>query len=260
MKLDLSKCLKNAGKSISKNSPIILTGLGLVGMVSSTILAVKATPKAEELINERKSQLGLTNDEKLPVKEAIKVAWKPYIPAIGTSIASIACIIGASRINYKRNAALATAYTLSETTLRRYKNKVIDNIGEQREKKIVEEIAQDELNEAKPVNDSQVIITSGGNTLCYDSFSGRYFRSDMETIKQVVNKLNRRMNYEHYISLNEYYNEIGLDNITQGSMLGWNLDDGLIEPDFSTALAKDGNPCIVIDFLVRPKSEFDKLY
>ena len=260
MKIDVSKYFKNTKNFLCKNSPIILTGLGITGMITSTVLAVKATPSAEILLKNRKEELNISNDDKMPIKEVIKTAWKPYMPSIGIGVTSIACIIGASRINYKRNAALATAYTLSESTLRRYKNKVIDTIGEQRERHIREKVAQEELNESKPVSDSQVIVTSGGDTLCLDPLSGRYFKSDMETIKQAVNKINRRLNYEHYISLNEYYDEIGLEDIKNGDLLGWNLDNGLLEPDFNTALAKDGRPCIVVDFLVRPKGDFDKLY
>ena len=98
---------------IKKHSPEILTGIGVTGMITSTMLAVKATPKALILIEDAKD---VKNNE-LTTLETIKVAWKPYIPAVVTGIASTACIIGASTVNYKRNAALATAYAISEKTL-----------------------------------------------------------------------------------------------------------------------------------------------
>lgn len=240
---------------IGKHSPEILTGLGVAGMLTSTVLAVAATPKALKLIENKKED---SKNEKLTTIEIIKTAWKPYIPAITTSIASVACIISASKVNYKRNTALATAYSLSERTLSHYRDKVIETIGEKKEKTIHDKMNQDEVNRNK-VSDSQVIIATSGDTLCMDSISGRYFKSDMETIKQVVNKLNRRLTYENYISLNEFYNEIGLEDIKTGGLLGWNLDSGLIEPTFSTCLAENGQPCIVINFIVEPRYDYDKL-
>lgn len=240
---------------LGKHSPEILTGIGVVGMLSSTVLAVKATPKAIKLIDTKKKEL---DTKELTVIETIKVAWKPYIPTLLLSLASTSCIIGASATNYKRNAALASAYALSERTLNHYRDKVIETIGERKEHQIKEKIAQDEVDENK-LNNSQIIVTSNGNTLCMDSMSGRYFKSDIESIKQAVNKLNRRLIYENYISLNEFYGEIGLDNVKNGDLVGWNLDSGMIEPTFSTCLAENNQPCIVLDFMVAPKYDYDKL-
>lgn len=240
---------------ITKHSPEILTGIGITGMITSTVLAVKATPKALKLIENKKKEI---NTDNLNTIEIIKVAWKPYIPTVLVGLASATCIIGASATNYKRNAALASAYALSERTLLRYRDKVIDTIGERKEHQIKEKVAQDELNNNK-INNSQIIITGQGDTLCMDSYSGRYFKSNMEFIKRIVNELNRRLVYENYISLNEFYGELGLDNVKNGELVGWNLDSGLIDPTFSTCLTDDGQPCLVLDFTIDPKYDYDKL-
>ena len=218
-------------------------------MITTTVLAVKATPKALELIEER-NQEELRKDEdfiRLGVLETVKTAWKPYIPAVALGIASVSCIIGASAVNHKRNAALATAYAISERTLVKYRAKVIETIGEKKEKEIKNKIAQDTVNENK-VSNSQVIVTGKGNTLFMDGVSGRSFRSSLDKINKVVNELNRRMNYENYISLDEFYSEIGLASTCNSSYLGWNLDDGLIELDIDTCLADNDEPCIVINY------------
>ena len=89
--------------------------------------------------------------------------------------------------------------------------------------------------------------------------SGRYFKSDIETIKKAVNELNRRMLLDMYISLSEFYDEIGLEHIALSDELGWNIDDGLMEIDFSSQLADDGTPCVVIDYHLAPKYDFNKL-
>lgn len=260
MNTKFTNIIRKTKKILGKHSPEILTGIGITGMITTTILAVKATPKALQLIEDKKEELGYPRDcvERLTVIDTMKVAWKPYIPAAITCVASTACLIGASAVNHKRNAALATAYAISERTLVRYRDKVIDTIGEKKEKEIRGKIAQDEVDK-KNVSSSQVIITAGGNTLCMDSISGRTFRSSMDKIQKVVNELNRRMTYENYISLDEFYSEIGLDSTKNSSYLGWNLDDGLIEVKYDSCLAENGEPCLYIDYMVAPRYEFDKL-
>ena len=255
MNTKITNFFKSTRKFIGKHSPEILTGVGVTGMITTTVLAVKATPKALILIEDKKDEL---NTHKLTAVETIKVAWKPYVPALALGVVSASCIIGASTVNYKRNAALATAYTISERTLIRYRDKVIDTLGEKKEKEIKEKVAQDTVND-KPISNSQVILTSKGNTLCMDTISGRYFRSDIDKIRKIVNELNRQLTYQHYISLNDLYYELGLEPIKTGSLLGWNLDDGLIELDFSACLSEDEQPCVVIDYTIRPRYDYDKL-
>lgn len=255
MNQKLEIIIKNSRKFLGKHSPEILTGLGITGFITSTVLAVKATPKALSLIDDQKLRLG---EENLTPIETIKVAWKPYVPSILLGLASTSCIIGATGINKRRNAALAAAYTMSERALVRYRNKVIDALGDKKEKEIQEKVAQDEVNDNK-VKDQQVIITSKGNTLFMDSLSGRYFRSDIDTIKKKINDLNRRLVFEQYISVNDLYYELGLKSTKNGSFMGWNLDEGLIEVEYNTALADNDEPCIVIDYDISPRYEFDKL-
>ena len=82
---------------------------------------------------------------------------------------------------------------------------------------------------------------------------------DVDTIKKAINTINRRLTYENYVSLNELYSEIGLDSVKNGDLIGWNLDQGLIEPTFDTCLAENDEPCVVIDYYVAPRYDFDKL-
>lgn len=247
--------INDSKKFLGKHSPEILTGIGIVGMGCSIVNAVIATPKAMTLVEQKKEQLDVNH---LTPKETFLAVWKPYLPSALSFIASSACIIGASAVNYKRNAALGAAYALSERTLIRYRDKVIDTLGERKEREIRDKIAQDDVNNNQP-SPKQIIVTSKGNTLCKDMISGRYFKSDIETIKQTINKLNRRLTYDHYISLNEFYGELGLDDIKNGDLMGWNLDNGLIEPNFNACITEEDEPCIVFDVDISPKYDFDKL-
>ncbi len=246
--------IKHAEIWTTKHSPEILTGLGITGMFSMTVMAVKATPKAMRLIEEKKREEQV---DALSVGETIKVAWKPYIPVALTGIFSTACLIGANSVNSRRNAALAAAYKLSETAISEYKSKVVETIGEKKEKAIRDKVAEDRV-KSDPVTKKEVFITNKGKTLCYDYQSGRYFESDIDEVKKVENKLNKRMLNEMYVSLNDFYEELGLEPSDIGSKMGWNIDMGMIEMDFSSQLSDDGRPCLVIDFNIPPKYGYSK--
>lgn len=248
-----SNVFKNVKMYLTEHSPEILTGIGVAGMITTTVLAVKATPKALKLIEAKKKELELGPDEKLTSVEVVKTAWKPYIPAAVTCIASTACLIGASSKHLKRNAALATAYKLSETALSEYKEKVIETIGEKKERVVREKIAEERIKK-NPVTRQEVIITDKGSTLCFDPISARYFKSDIDQIKKAENKLNKRMLHDisGYVSLNEFYDELGLAHMSIGDDMGWNVDE-LIDIDFSAQLTDDGQPSMVLDYLVAPK-------
>lgn len=251
----ISNFIKTTKGYVAKHSPEILTGIGITGMITSTVLAVKATPKALQLIEEAKNEKG---DILTPV-ESVKAAWKPYIPAVITGVGAVACIIGASTVSTKRNAALATAYAISERSLLTYRDKVVETLGEKKEKEIREKISQDEVNK-KHISSEQVIITSKGNTLCMESISGRLFRSDIDQIKKIINELNRDMRNSNYVSLNDLNRELGLKNLPNGDNLGWNIDDGYIDVEFDACIADNEEPCIVVNYSVPPKYDFDRFF
>lgn len=252
----LTTFTKNARASLAKNSPAILTGIGIAGMIGTTVMAVKATPKALRCIERKKDE---QHTDKLPVIEVIKATWKCYVPAAITGVGSAACLIRANSVSTRRNAALLTAYNLSKTALSEYKEKVVETFGEKKEKTIIDAIAKDKV-EKDPVTNHEVIVTEKGSTLCYDSLFGRYFTSDIDTIKKAENNLNRIIVSNMYASLNEFYCEIGLSRVEIGDSVGWTIDDGQIEIDFSSQIASDGRPCIVIHYNVLPNYDYCKLF
>lgn len=255
MKKEIAKSFLSLKTAIKKHSPEILTGIGITGMITTTVMAVRATPKALILIEERKEEIGA---EKLEAMDMVKTTWACYIPAAITGTLSVACLIGASSVNARRNAALATAYTLSESALKDYQGKVIEMFGEKKNEAVKDAVAKDKV-EKNPVVTREVIITEKGNTLCYDAISGRYFKSDIEKIKKAACELNRQMLDDMYVSLNDFYYEIGLDSVKLGDELGWNVDSGYIDLSFSSQLASDGTPCLVIDYSVAPRYDYRNL-
>lgn len=242
------KSIKN---KLGEKSPEILTGVGIAGMLSSVIFAVKATPKAMQLVeDELEYNLDATK------MDIFRAAWKPYVPAATTFIFSSACLIGANSINHKRNAAIATACSLSEYALREYRNKVVEVIGEEKEREIRDAVSRDRV-EARPLT-SEVIITGNGDVLCFETLSGRYFKSNVDRIEKAMNILNRRVLSENYCSVNDYYEALGLDPIDVGEELGWNTDDGMIELHYSSQLTVDNQPCVVLDPIVMPRHGYSK--
>lgn len=256
-KLNLTKILKETRIILTKHSPEILTGLGIAGMITTTVLAVKATPKALKLIEDYEETV-LFDHEKIKPIEAVKLTWKCYIPAVITGTVSITCLIGASSVNIRRNAALATAYKLSETALTEYREKVVETIGENKEKTVREAVAKDKI-EKNPVSEKEVIITGNGDSLCFDPLSSRYFMSNIEAIKKAENTINKRMiqDITGYASINDFYDEIGLSHTEIGDYLGWNSEN-LIDLDIGAHKADDGRPSLVIGHYNRPQYDYDK--
>lgn len=250
--------LKGFRASMKRHSPEILTGIGIAGMITTTVMAVRATPKALSLIEERE----IEENKRLTKTEKLKTSWKCYIPSVIVGGASTACLIGGQSVNLRRNAALAAACTVSEAALKEYQEKTLEVIGEKKEQAVRDAIAKDKL-EKNPVTQSQVIFTGHGDTLCFDVWSGRYFKSDIELIRRAVHELNNQMRTDNYISLNEFYSSIDLQETRPGEILGWNIEQGYIELVFSSQLAEDNTayadtPCLVIDFKKPPQYDFNR--
>lgn len=238
----IMKALKDVPKILKRHSPELLTGIGIAGMIFTTITAVKATPKALRLVDEREIKEG----KRLTNSEIVKTTWKCYIPAAVTGVCSIGCLIGASSVNARRNAALATAYTISETALKEYKEKTVEVVGEKKEQAIRDAVARDKLEQAH-VKDREFIVTGKGETPCFDPLTNTCFKSDIETLRRAENVLNKRLRNEMRITINEFLLEIGLDQCDDsiGENMGWDIDKGDIEFDFSSQLV-DGIPYLVI--------------
>ena len=272
-KPNVNKYFKMATRVIKKRSPEILTGLGIAGMVSTTVLAVKATPKALTLIQDAeiekvddqvKEGKGPDElDEKLTPVEVVKVAWKPYIPAVLLGTASAACLIGANSVHARRHAALYSAYKLSETALTEYKDKVKEIVPEKKVKEIKQKLADDKVDKvAKKDSENKdskprVIVSNDGDTWFVDPFTNEPFLSTTAKVDAAINKVNRQMMDEMFASLSDLYDELGIDHTVNSDDIGWCIDDGLIESDFSDAVVRNGKAYVVMDFLKRPEYGFD---
>lgn len=252
-KSNVTLFLKGVQRTITKHSPEILTGIGIAGMFTTTILAVKATPKALRICEIVKEE----HEEPKKI-DYIKATWKCYVPAAVTGVVSTACLIGASSVNLKRNAALATAYQISQTAITEYRDKVIETVGEETEKVVREKVAEEKVKK-NPAPPNEVIMVEGEDFYCLDTITGRYFRSTKHKIEDAVIDVNNRLWSEMYISLNEFYDMLGLPRTRIGDEIGWTIEDGKVEAFVDSIIDDKGRPVLVLDYNVSPRYNFSKI-
>ena len=253
MKFDI---LKPAQKAITDNSAAILTGVGVVGTVTTAVLAARGTIKAVRILDEANLQIAAANEESsqppaaltLPAK--IALVGQYYVPAIGSGITTITAILFSYKISSQQSAAFAAAYGISEKAFQEYKDKVVEKVGAKKETTISEALAQDKV-DANPLGGREVVVIGSGDVLCYDELSGRYFRSSIEAIKAAENKVNHEILNQNAVSLGTFYDHVGLAPTALDDQLGWNLDN-LLDISYSTTIADNSQPCIVISFRTEP--------
>lgn len=249
---------KRVLRLMDDQAPLILTSLGVAGVLSTVILAVKVTPEAIRIVKHR--QLTEYRFEKQeapePTKlEIIKWSWQLYIPAAGMGAITIACIIGAQSINSRRQAALISGFTLMEGAFKEYREKVVEKLGEKKENAVHDELAQDRVSN-NPVS-NQLVITGKGDVLCYDTESGHYFNCDMQTLRKAQNDINLQCINSMYASQNEFYAKIGIPQSKFGDEFGWTTDHPL-DLRFSATLSDDDLPCMVISYGTEPVRGYNK--
>jgi hypothetical protein len=241
---------KKITHQVAKNSPTILTGMAIAGLIGTVVLAVKATPKAIQLLKDEEQYLA-SMDMKMEPLDVVKTAWKQYIPSALLGSATIAFIVGANSIHIRRSAALAGVYTLTKDAFDNYRANVIKTIGEKKEVEIKDNIAKEQISKV-PASTSTIYVTDDGDCLFFDPLSGRYFRSDIETVRRVENQMNHKLLSEMWVSLNEFYAELGLSGIELGHDIGWSVDT-LIDIIYGTQLTDDGRPCVVLNYQLSPE-------
>ena len=249
----MNKLVHRASLYIRRNAPTILTCAGGIGVVATSVMAVKATPKALQLLEEAKAEKG----DDLTKLEVVAVAWPAYIPAIVTGATTIACIFGANVLNQRQQVSLASAYALIDNSYKEYKKKVEELYGKEANTQVQQEIAKDKHKE----NDIQ---KEDDELLFYDEFSSRYFNATMERVLVAEYQVNRELHNTGYDTLNHFYGLVGLNPIDGGDTLGWS-EGGNYERywrswlDFrhNKVVMDEGLECYIITMFEEPYVEFD---
>lgn len=242
--------------SLITHTPGILAGIGIASFATATIVAVTSTPKAMKLLEEKKQEL---DKEELEPLEIVQTAWKCYIPAAVMLGVGAGCTIASLKVSERRGAAWATAYSLSETAFREYQEKMVEKLGERKEKQARDEIAQEKVDE-KPIKNVDVIQTGRGTTICKDLATERTFTVDIDDIPKaeqyVIEQCTEGIGY---CSWNELYMQLGVGDTGLGEDLGWNAINPLRRIIVSSCLGTDGAPILAIDYMPRPYADFWKI-
>ena len=256
----MNNFLRQSQLFIKRNSATILTVAGGVGVVTTSMMAAKATPKAVRLLEEAKDE----KKEELTTVEKIKMAGPVYIPTILMGTATIACIFGANILNKRHQAALMSAYVMIDSSYKEYRQKLKELYGEEVHEEIVNAIAVEKARDVG-INASTFCTNSrltddeacGDPVLFYDEWSNRYFESTIEQVITAEYHLNRNYVLRGFTWLNEFYEFLGLDETQYGEVVGWSVEDELYWLDFNhrKVVLDDGLECYIIEALWEPSVE-----
>lgn len=253
-----SRTFCKAGLKLKKHSPEILVVGGVVGLVTSGVMACKATTKLSTILDDSKEQIELFDkvaanpemvneeytvedaekDKKIvKVQTAVKVA-KLYAPAIAIGVVSIGAIFASNNIMRKRNVALGAAYATVDQAFKDYRNRVVDRFGEELDKELrynlktkeVKETVEDENGKKKTVkknikymdspmpSEFAVIYDDGCAGWTKDPEDNKFF------LIQQQRYANERLKRRGYLSLNEVYELLGFPSTKAGQVVGWLYD------------------------------------
>ena len=264
----IQKMLHKSEFYIRKYAPVALSCVASVGVVVTAIAAAKVTPRAVTLVyaDSRKKHDG--DPGAYTKKEAFISAWKCYIPAVIFGTSTIACIMGANALNNRQQAAIASLYVLAQNSYKEYTDKLKELNGEETHKIIMDSIAKEKARDVS-------ISSSGGwynssldfgeslepevTRTFYDSFSQRYFESTVEKVIQAEYHLNRNFMLAGVISLNDFYEFLGLEKTDLGDELGWSSYNGdiyWIDFDHHRLALDDGMEIYVIDMTFEPSAKW----
>lgn len=255
---------KTISVQLSRHAPSILTGVGIGGFITATVMAAKATPKYQD---ERKQKIDFDEreDKKLPIKDEALLVGKHYWPTAVVVGTSAACIIFANHMNLQRQAALAAACSVSETMLKNYKAKAIEVLGPKEEKKqISDAIDQDYVSAHKEEILSDRNLYPIDMQIILDKYSGTKFYMSIETVRQIVTDFNAQLIAEDCLTYSDLWNMMA-NHAANGNhvyepdstrAVGFRYDgkNSLVRPEFNIVKI-EGQDIVVVTF--HPEPEVD---
>jgi hypothetical protein len=242
---------------VQKHSPEILMGVGVVGVVTSTVMACKATMKLNDILEESKETRDkikeVENNPKYEdkyspedakkdltinyVQTGMKVA-KLYAPAVLLGGASLGCLLASNDILRKRNAALSAAYMTVDKSFKEYRNRVTERFGEEVEKEIRYGIKAEQLETTVVDEDgNETTVTDTIKTMDPNLYSdyarffdaaSPYWQNDPEYnlmfLKAQQQYANDLLRAKGRLFLNDVYDMLGIEKTKAGQVVGWVYD------------------------------------
>lgn len=234
--------------------------------MTTTVMAVKATPKALQLIEEAEKEKG----EKLTTWETVKTTAPTYIPTVLFGVGTVACIFGANILNKRQQSSLMSAYALLDESYKKYRRTVVELYGKETNEEIVNAIAVEEANEVYMhasnlgVDCTQFLEEDFSDpVLFYDEYSHRYFEAPIEQVILSEYHLNRNYTMRGFALLNEFYEFLGLEQTDYGGEVGWVIeynDSFWIDFNHRKVTMDDGLECYIIEMMFEPTTNWKEYY
>lgn len=248
--------MNRAKKTLSDNSPVILTAIGVTGTLTTAFLTGQASFKAAEVLRDEelaRDTVARSNDEIVPLeaKEKLELVWKLYVPAIGTAALTVAAIVGSNRLSTRRAAALASAYSISEKAFSEYKGKVLEKFGEKKEQEVRDDIAKDRVKKNPPPS----IVVVGKTCQVYDEYTGVYFTSSYDHLRQAEIDTNYQILHEGFATLSDFWRRLGATHAAIADEIGWDSDTKL-ELNIGSTVTDDGVPILTLNFQTVPTRNY----
>lgn len=214
MNIKLQKGYHKMKRYAKVNSPSILSGIAVLGVVGTAVTAVKATPKALQIID-REDELKVEREgTHLTAFEKVICAGPIYIPSILVGVGTITCILSANYLNQQRQAMLTSVYAYINSRYNEYKDKVEQMYGQDFARQVDLEIAKDHYKEQQGIDVQE-------EKLFYDKYSQRYFNASFYDLQNAIYNINRAYALEGEVTLNDVYHELCLDETDYGDAIGW---------------------------------------
>lgn len=250
------------GLVLQKNAPTIMLVTGVTGVVVGTILACKATLKADQIIKEAKETFEkIENCHELPkerysdqdYQRDLAITYtktcvnfvKLYGPAFLVIVASLSLIVGGHHILTKRNAALAAAYKLVDEAFKEYRNHVRKEYGDDVDRKFrFEELAAESNSDAPlPWEEDKELpkatLAPGFSMYgrLFSKESARQYQKSYELneffLRTQQNFSNDMLRARGHLFLNEVYDVLGMERSKEGAIVGWVKGHGDDRVDFN---------------------------
>lgn len=258
----VTKIVLKSSRFLKKNASTILTCVAAGGVVVTAVTAVKATPEAMRRIDEAEEEKG----EDLTRFEVVKVAAPVYVPSVLFGVSTIACVFGANVLNHRQQAYLVSAYAFADSAHKDYRRKLVELYGEEADENIRTALAMEKREEGLAAYAPGLcpLVDDSDKKLFYDEFLGKYFEASMSEVLNAEFHFNRNFAIGGCVSMEDWYNFLGLEAPEWSTALGWCADafyeDGLmpwIEFDHKKVTMDDGLECIIIGFPWEPRADYD---
>ena len=244
----LFKAAKNSTKLLNRKAPLILTGVGIGLGITSTIMAVKATPEANDIYKKIQDS-DLSEKEKR--KEVIKNVVPLYLPSALTGCLAVASVVGGYKIQADRLAEMTAAYILATNSLQDYKQTIIEKFGDEVANDIQKEVVEKEAARTPDAAKDIIIANDDGLEIMQDSISGQYFKNTRDDIWRILTDIGYRLTIEDCIPASEYFYEAGISMNNLGDDVGWMTGDRP-EPKFVEFILPDGRKAVHVSVDTNP--------